>query len=183
MLDILMREETRKKKRNAANASSTFQLEHPFAPQGGHERKSRTRRSKQNEQDFSSSPRQLSEVPESLKGSTQQESPTRRGKAIASSAARNYYFKYLHEKKYGKSSERCKNKTGDHLDDSSQGSGESSQHGKGDKADRILVDSPNYFNLVFGLCQMFEAIDINGDGTMEWNEFMEFLRETIHQRT
>ena len=119
MLDILMREEPRKKKRNTANAPSAFQLEHPLAPQGGHDKKSRTRGSKLNEQDLSSSPRQLSEVPESLKGSTQQESPSRRGKAIASSAARNYYLKYLHEKKYGKSSERCKIKTGDHLDDDS----------------------------------------------------------------
>jgi hypothetical protein len=29
---------------------------------------------------------------------------------------------------------------------------------------------------------MFEEIDINGDGTMEWTELMQFLLDTVNQR-
>ena len=29
---------------------------------------------------------------------------------------------------------------------------------------------------------MFEEIDINGDGTMEWTELMQFLQDTVNQR-
>lgn len=46
----------------------------------------------------------------------------------------------------------------------------------------IIKDSPEYFNLVYGLCQMFEEIDINGDGTMEWTELMQFLLDTVNSR-
>jgi hypothetical protein len=29
---------------------------------------------------------------------------------------------------------------------------------------------------------MFEEIDVNGDGTMEWTELMQFLLDTVNQR-
>ena len=44
----------------------------------------------------------------------------------------------------------------------------------------VYVDSPEYYDLILGLCQMFEEIDINGDGTMEWKEFMQFLLDTVN---
>ena len=33
-------------------------------------------------------------------------------------------------------------------------------------------ETAEFYDLVFGLCQLFEEIDINGDGTMEWTELM-----------
>lgn len=47
---------------------------------------------------------------------------------------------------------------------------------------KVLTGSPAYYNLIYGLCQMFEEIDINGDGTMEWTELMQFLLDTVNQR-
>ena len=35
-----------------------------------------------------------------------------------------------------------------------------------------MYDSKEYYDLVFGLCQMFDEVDINGDGTMEWTELL-----------
>ena len=46
----------------------------------------------------------------------------------------------------------------------------------------IEHDTPEFYDLVFGLCQLFEEIDINGDGTMEWTELMQFLMDTVNQR-
>ena len=34
-------------------------------------------------------------------------------------------------------------------------------------------------DLVFGLVQLFKDIDINGDGNMEWEEFTQYLIETM----
>lgn len=34
-------------------------------------------------------------------------------------------------------------------------------------------------DLVFGLVKLFKDIDINGDGTMEWEEFTQYLIETM----
>lgn len=47
---------------------------------------------------------------------------------------------------------------------------------------RVYTGSSAYYNLIYGLCQMFEEIDINGDGTMEWTELMQFLLDTVNQR-
>ena len=46
--------------------------------------------------------------------------------------------------------------------------------GQSSKAEQLRVEpeSEEYYNLVFGLCQMFDEIDINGDGTMEWSELL-----------
>ena len=49
-------------------------------------------------------------------------------------------------------------------------------------ASTVEVDSREYFQLIYGLQQMFEEIDINGDGTMEWTELMQFLLDTVNQR-
>jgi hypothetical protein len=43
-------------------------------------------------------------------------------------------------------------------------------------------ETAEFYDLVFGLCQLFEEIDINGDGTMEWTELMQFLMDTVNQR-
>lgn len=43
------------------------------------------------------------------------------------------------------------------------------------------MGSDEYFELVFGLCRMFNEIDINGDGTMEWTEMLQFLIDTVNQ--
>jgi hypothetical protein len=46
----------------------------------------------------------------------------------------------------------------------------------------VQVGSSEYFDLVYGLIQMFEEIDINDDGSMEWTELMQFLLDTVNQR-
>ena len=42
----------------------------------------------------------------------------------------------------------------------------------GNDVELVIHGSPSYYNLVFGLIQMFNDIDINGDGTMEWAELL-----------
>ena len=37
-------------------------------------------------------------------------------------------------------------------------------------------------DLVHGLCSLFQEIDINGNGFMEWDEFTGFLIEAVDQR-
>ena len=39
---------------------------------------------------------------------------------------------------------------------------------------KVMTGSPAYYNLIYGLYQMFEEININGDRTMEWTELMQF---------
>lgn len=35
------------------------------------------------------------------------------------------------------------------------------------------------YDFVNGLCILFEEVDINGDGTMEWDEFASFIIEAV----
>ena len=35
------------------------------------------------------------------------------------------------------------------------------------------------YDFVNGLCILFNEVDINGDGTMEWDEFASFILETV----
>jgi len=35
-----------------------------------------------------------------------------------------------------------------------------------------MFDTDEYYDLIFALCQMFDEVDINGDGTMEWTELL-----------
>lgn len=48
----------------------------------------------------------------------------------------------------------------------------------------LIIDSIQHPNeeridLVYGLIKLFKDIDINGDGTMEWSEFTQYLIETM----
>jgi WD40 repeat protein len=40
-------------------------------------------------------------------------------------------------------------------------------------------DSADELNLVYGLYKLFLEIDFNGDGTMQWNEFTQFIIDTV----
>ena len=51
---------------------------------------------------------------------------------------------------------------------------------EGDEFPKIEQGTEDYYDLVFGLCQMFDEIDINGDGTMEWAELLQFLQDTVN---
>lgn len=53
---------------------------------------------------------------------------------------------------------------------------------------KILVDgrrtdiergSDEYFNLILSLCQMFEEIDVNCDGGLDWSEVLQFLMSKV----
>ena len=47
----------------------------------------------------------------------------------------------------------------------------------------IPYDHPSEeVDLVHGLCALFQEIDINGNGDMEWCEFTEFLIEAVDQK-
>ena len=35
------------------------------------------------------------------------------------------------------------------------------------------------YDFVNGLCILFNEVDINGDGTMEWDEFASFIIEAV----
>ena len=41
------------------------------------------------------------------------------------------------------------------------------QSEKDARDEAVYIDTPEYFDLVFGLCQMFEEIDINGNRAAE----------------
>ena len=47
----------------------------------------------------------------------------------------------------------------------------------------VMTDLPSdFYDLIFGLCQLFQEFDINEDGLMEWSELIQFLLDTIHYR-
>lgn len=48
----------------------------------------------------------------------------------------------------------------------------------------LIIDSIQHpkeerIDLVYGLVKLFKDIDINGDGTMEWSEFTQYLIEKM----
>lgn len=52
----------------------------------------------------------------------------------------------------------------------------------GDPSGLIVKHTAEYYNLMLSLIQMFEEIDINGDGTMEWGELLQFLMDSVNRR-
>lgn len=43
----------------------------------------------------------------------------------------------------------------------------------------ITKGSDEYFNLILSLCQMFEEIDVNCDGGLDWSEMLQFLMSKV----
>lgn len=43
----------------------------------------------------------------------------------------------------------------------------------------IEVESGDRLDIVFGLDELFEEIDINGDGKMEWSEFTQYIIDAV----
>jgi Ca2+-binding EF-hand superfamily protein len=43
----------------------------------------------------------------------------------------------------------------------------------------ILCMKDEEVDLIFGIIKLFKDIDINGDGTMEWEEFTQYLIEAM----
>jgi hypothetical protein len=52
-----------------------------------------------------------------------------------------------------------------------------------DEIEVIYEGSSLYFDLIYGLCRMFEEIDINGDDRMAWTELTQFLLDNVNKRS
>jgi hypothetical protein len=45
----------------------------------------------------------------------------------------------------------------------------------------VQVGTAEYYNIVMSLCQMFEEIDVNCDGGLDWSELLQFLMSQVEQ--
>jgi hypothetical protein len=45
-----------------------------------------------------------------------------------------------------------------------------------------LTDSQKY-ELVYGCIKLFKEVDINGDGGMEWKEFLQYMLDAVSGKT
>ena len=43
----------------------------------------------------------------------------------------------------------------------------------------LIVDDDDKINLVYGLYKLFSEIDFNGDGSMQWEEFTQFIIDSV----
>jgi len=43
----------------------------------------------------------------------------------------------------------------------------------------IPYEAHEEYDLIHGVCSMFSEVDINGDGTMEWDEFASYIIECV----
>ena len=43
----------------------------------------------------------------------------------------------------------------------------------------LIVDESDKINLVYGLYKLFSEIDFNGDGSMQWEEFTQFIIDSV----
>jgi len=43
----------------------------------------------------------------------------------------------------------------------------------------LIVDEDDKINLVYGLYKLFSEIDFNGDGSMQWEEFTQFIIDSV----
>ena len=51
--------------------------------------------------------------------------------------------------------------------------------GKGD--DNFIKNDEDKYELAYGALKLFAEIDINGDGGMEWEEFIGYIRYAVNE--